>query len=909
MPSYYTPGVAGVLVESDPRSWINSRYGYFVVQARSRDEVAFGQEGFVPLDEKLKAFYGAECKLMVERRANEIARLEALGRDTTDIHVRACPGTGKECRRWGCLERKEALHAIYGHYLYPNLSLHRFRSFARGAYAIDLVFEIDVHGKVEPFQSMTVYEPYIEAAAGIGRRIYDYLIGALRVPPGFITTSISRMGARVTVDWRAFGPRRAWELVGLIRWIEAQVFSGDELATIGTRLGADVSIDTGIYGTSDVPRIDKEGNNLFKGGWLRPLGCFHTKSCNALGWFRTTPVDRDRFRPEHTDWLTRVSRARRADTSVWAEPQLFSNRYLARWPETRFPSADNSIEGVLGPAIELIRLLDDDSTIANLLADTRASIEQMRQRSTRTRISGSGRLGNIDRDVVERILEHLNIQGVDQGDHVKFDCPRSSCKSRDKKAKIFYETGVFYCHRCCQPEIGPALSLPAFAAEMGCSHLVPWARANSCPIARVPVSSVPQDGSDTWPPLVKQIAVTASSLGEGRQAQEHGIHHFLDDPDERLLILGSGTGVGKTTAATRVIHERELRARAFASRDDVKAQLCEMLPGAKVITGRRSGDNCTNPDLDESSALLEPIAQVLCSQCPNQDWCKEQGYLSQFQAPHAGHIIVHHNCGVMDDLDMFDNEPDVDLVDEDPLTSTIQHVDLGPEQLARFLVARRIVVSEAMLCAQRAACAVLADEYPEQRALYESISESFGFSEGVEIQRVPSSPTLGTLIEGLINALSPDAVIARNPQLAKDPHIWDSALAQHLFCQPLFQDQWGLGEAVSTCDDADIEQFNACRLSLLELSRVCVYSESAEAETPAWVPARVTPEPHELRPPNVLRELLGALRDLLGTFETGEARTSALQMVKSDKFGWMFRLTIKKPFLSRSRKSFRQALR
>jgi len=169
---------------------MNSRYSYFVIQARSRDDVAFEYEGSVPLNEQLHAFYSADCKRIVERRANEIVRLEALGRDTKDIQVRACPGTGKEYRRWGCLERNEALHAIYGHYLYPNLSLHRFRSFARGAYAIDLVFEIDVHGKVEPFQSMVVYEPYIEAAAGIGRRIYDYLIGVLQVPPGFITTSV-----------------------------------------------------------------------------------------------------------------------------------------------------------------------------------------------------------------------------------------------------------------------------------------------------------------------------------------------------------------------------------------------------------------------------------------------------------------------------------------------------------------------------------------------------------------------------------------------------------------------------------------------------------------------------------------------------------------------------------------------
>lgn len=207
MPSDYTPGDPGVLVESDPRGWKNDRYGCYVVQARSRDDVAFEYEGVVSLDEKLEAFRNDDCTLMIQRHRDEKLRLKALGRSTCDIQIATCPGDNKQARSWACLARKDALHAIYGHYLYPNLSLHRFRSYARGAYAVDLAFEVDVHGAVEPFQPMEVYEPYIAAAVGIGRRVYDFLTRDLGVPAGYITTSITRMGVRVTVNWRAFGLR------------------------------------------------------------------------------------------------------------------------------------------------------------------------------------------------------------------------------------------------------------------------------------------------------------------------------------------------------------------------------------------------------------------------------------------------------------------------------------------------------------------------------------------------------------------------------------------------------------------------------------------------------------------------------------------------------------------------------
>ncbi len=300
-----------------------------------------------------------------------------------------------------------------------------------------------------------------------------------------ITTSVTRMGARVTVDWRAFGPRKGWEVIALIRWIEAQIFGSDELAILGDDLKASVSIDTGVYGTNDTPRIDGDGINLFKGGWLRPLGATHTKSSNAMGWFRTTPVPHDMFRGNNAEWLTRVSRSKYPDLNKWAEPDLLKTSNFGRWPEARFPGADKLVEGVLPPAVELIRLLDDEITITSLPANARAAVERMRLRSTGTRASGSVSLGRIDRDVIAKILEHLGIAWDDQGDHARLNCPRANCKATDKKASIFFDNGVFHCFRCCRPEMGSALPLQAFAAEMGCSHLVPWSKANSKPIAWV----------------------------------------------------------------------------------------------------------------------------------------------------------------------------------------------------------------------------------------------------------------------------------------------------------------------------------------------------------------------------------------------------------------------------------------
>ena len=902
MPINYTPDDPVVLMESDPRAWRNDRYPAYVVQARARDECAFEYEGIVSLEEKLEAFQPGDCRFMLQRRQEEIERLKTFGQYPCDVQITNCPGTGKQARYWSCLARKDALHAIYGHYVYPNLSLHRFRSHARGAYAIDLVFEVDVHGVVGPFQSLHVYEPFIAAAVGIGRRIYDFLTRDLCVPAGYVTTSVTRMGARVAVDWRAFGSRRNWEVVALVRWIEAQVFAPDEFAKLGSDLNANASIDTGIYGTSDAPRIDRAGTNLYKGGWLRPLGAMHTKSCNALGWFRTTPVEHDRFRVEEAEWLTHVSRSKYCEPNKWAEPDLLKPSNFGRWPEARFPAADKLIEGVLPAAHELVRLFNDEATIASLPPKERATVERMRQRSTGTRTSSSVSIGQIDRDVVAKILEHLGITWDDQGDHGRFNCPRANCKSTDKKASLFYETGVFHCFRCCRPETGGALSLQAFAAEMGCSHLIPWSKANSKPVAWVPAADAPVDAADTWPTFAIRNEISATSLAEGRRLQEGQIHDFLSSDTERILILGSGTGIGKTTAAAKVIGERQLRCRAFAARDDVKAQLAELLPGARVINGRRQGDNCTNPALEESVSLLEPIAATLCTYCRDRSTCESGGYLSQFKKPYECHFIIHHNIGATDDMAVFDNEADVNLVDEDPMPSIIQHVDLGPDQLARMLVRIEVSIPERDRRAQRQAIEFLASEYPELRDSYLDEEDSVGLGDDADVRRVESTYAIGNLVRSLIKSIGSDSVIERAPSGAKQGYLRDLALGRYLFTEHWLYEAWGLAASVGSIDEVDLAAYKAGRNALLELSREEAHPSGVAPGTAAGAPHRAPLEWYKRRPPHVFYELLDALRGLLADYELGRARTSPLQLIKDDRGDWIYRLTIKRPFLSRSAK-------
>src|SRR5690606_3186564 len=70
----------------------------------------------------------------------------------------------------------------------------------------------------------------------VGRKVFDYLVDVLGVDPKYVTTCVTRMGARVTVDWRAFGPRRLHQILAVVRYVETKVFAVGELECLGVRL-------------------------------------------------------------------------------------------------------------------------------------------------------------------------------------------------------------------------------------------------------------------------------------------------------------------------------------------------------------------------------------------------------------------------------------------------------------------------------------------------------------------------------------------------------------------------------------------------------------------------------------------------------------------------------------------------
>jgi hypothetical protein len=127
------------------------------------------------------------------------------------------------------LDRAGALHAVHRHYEFANWSLCRFRSAAKVEYATDLSFDLDAHGKIEGPVEFAYYVPYIAASAEVGREILTYLRDVLKLDARYVTTSVGRMGTRLTIDWRAFGPRRLHEIATIIAVIEVRVFGAEGL--------------------------------------------------------------------------------------------------------------------------------------------------------------------------------------------------------------------------------------------------------------------------------------------------------------------------------------------------------------------------------------------------------------------------------------------------------------------------------------------------------------------------------------------------------------------------------------------------------------------------------------------------------------------------------------------------------
>ena len=717
---------------------------------------------------------------LVELPENEDSTKEPIEEERVEIAIdtHRCAGTTKDARSWVRLDRRDALHAIYAHYLHANLSICRFRSGASGDYAADLVFEIDAHAEIPAGCELEFFHPYIGAAVSVGRRIYNYLT-SLKVDPRYITASISRMGARVTVDWRAFGPRRLQEILLVIRWVESQVFAAGDLAEIAKQFGIPkVEIDARAYSRSDAPRPTPDETNGFIGPWLRPVGALHSKSSNATWWYRTTPVPHDRFTVENTAWLTAVSRANHPD-KIGLE--LGHNHFLT-WPEARHPRADRLIETNPCPSHSLIDLFERDDLLEQLGDDYRAEVTQAKQRACGTRIRRVGSARDVDEETIKTFVALLGVEAHEHTDKWQLDCPRTSCKAGGLKAAIYKDAGTFTCFRC-SPK---GLSLWHLASELGLTSQLPTRANSTSPVQWVPKEEAPAARPDTWTgPYIEVHEPECATIEEVWSERERLIRDFQSRDDARVLIDISATGLGKSEAARRFLGGLSSNYRVLAPRDDIKAEYQVALPMAVTVDGRRLGVNCVNDDLEEVTSRGEPVAQTLCSTCPHRGGCV---YFAQLKAAKNRPTILSHAHGPFTDLDAFDNDAAIDVVDEDALDSVILAHDLDEEELGWFKTRLEII---------------RADD-----------GEEVGLdTPAPKVKRTAASERIGVLVDRLAELLMTDSITSFDAKLAANQEIADLQLGRLLFRDAQ------LREAIKVIDDADLDAHEAARLDLLDLWR------------------------------------------------------------------------------------------
>lgn len=756
-----------------------------------------------------------------------------------------CAGTSDAAYAGVLIPHREAVHACSHHYRYANRSLLRFKSAIREDYAADLTFEIDAHGPVPELVDLSWYNPSIRSATSVGRIILDHLIGDLRVHPGWITTCVTRMGVSITVDWRAFGPKRLWQLMLIVKAIEAQLF--DEMPLVNyAEKGMSLEIDTRIYDTCDTSRPGK----LLTGRWIRPPGSLHDKSTHAVGWFRKTPVPHSEFRVDNALSLTLGSRGRCPDPDTWHFAEFHQPSVLYRWPELRWPGADHLVEGILPLAAGLVALFEDDTLIERLPDAARREVTRVRDaaRPTIARAQEPHDVTlTINEEVVTNVVKALGLKHRDKGDRYILECPRG-CKPGFFKAAIFKSSGAFSCFIC------GAASLATIARERGLIQLIPVRRQSSTGFSRRLLEDVEYaEPGSRWPGC-NIIRREFDSLRAARMDQSAAIEAFLKpDNPSRVLVLLSPPGVGKTTAVANAVLSKGLRLRAFALRDDNKSDIAALLPGARVLVGRRSHTNCWNEDLVEAVSRKEPIGEGVCAGCQEAKRCRQEGYLAQFkELPHACHIVVQHMTSPHAELKMFDNGADVDFIDEDILDAAIEIVDWSPKELQLLRTGLTI----------------------DRGGLNENGEISLG-SEclGPLVVRRGKTRNVECLIEGLLRRLTTDSIKSVDPDLVTQGIVTDLALARVLFADRL------LVEAVAEITDAEIE-------SVYDLGSLESWGTTLSDDYPSDA-AR--------RPMRRLSELLNGLYGLYRMHKSGQSELSSLQALKEMDGTWTLRLAMRRP--------------
>lgn len=836
-----TPGTGAQQQPLDPtsesRRWRNDEYPYYIVQALQPEHALSSPKALLeePCD-------GGE----------------------------QCPGTHRSAFSGVCLARRDALHALR-HYGYANQSICRFKSNVRAEYAVDLTVDIDAHDRLPSALRKTTFDPYIAAAVEAGRIWLDWLIG-FGVWPGFITTSVTRMGARVTVDWRAFGPRRVHEVVTVARHIQCLVFAEGQLEAIAAKhVVPTLEVDLSPYKCADHPRADARGENTFKGKWLRPTLALHSRSRDDM-WFRTVAVPHDRFRVEHAGWLVDVSR--NAGTH---NLEIFDHKLVAfnrRVPEAREPRWDHLVEQhPLG--VECLPLVDlfERADVLEVLPEHRDEIDAAWRRSNGCRITR--REFDVKEEDVLAIADELGTYRR-HGNKVAFEtCPRAQCRGRHSKWKteLFLDNGQFHCYKA---SCDRSIPIHDLAREDGCSHLLTLRRQSSRVSGLVPVSGPVSDG-DPWQGADYQVIDrefdTVEALCDDRGK---AYDDFMRDERATTLLDLSQTGTGKTSTTIRLLKGLAAAGRpfrVFVPRTESATPYLEELPSARFVRGRTAKIaahpdpvlNCRNKHLEMVSSNWEPIAQTLCNEgCEHFGGCT---YLRQFEELEGQSLVLNHPYA-MRELKAIKNDSVLDVVDEDPITYVGRHVELNAKDLERLKTDLRIEVDPLLNESMRAD--------PELRPYADDIS-----ADDARLVRGPSNSRIDRLITGLARCLERDHVAGVDLRYGQEPLLGDRDLARVMFARP------DVTEAVDTIADDDVDLIEAQGAELSALYRASDGVQGPDERL--WPPKRV------------FRQLVTALRDAAYAHRAGRDFTSALQLVRS-RGRWVYHLSERHEFLPGSRK-------
>jgi hypothetical protein len=835
------PRTARPLLPDDPSTWTNNRVEAYVVQAVPHTQTEHG--------------------------------LPLLREDCHVERDEPCPGTSYHAIHGVRLDRDEALHAIDSHYTQANWSLCRFVNHASPQYVADLVFEIDahLHGGGSPFfPDASFYTPAIGVAALAGRRIYDYLVGQLLVDPGFITTCVTRMGSRVTVDWRAFGPRRLHQILAVARFVETQVFKEGELHALSQRLrramviqvgrlhrelekvleecvatrefSTSVTIDGGIYGVSDRLARSKETAADFKGPLIRPPGTLHSASSASTMWFRVTPVPHDRFRARHARWLARVSRSSAGpDVAKFEIPKLF----ITPWPETRRRAGDPRVEGRgdrprIAPAAKLIELFENWDKL-DLPPNYREEVEKQQRRGALRRTTTTA-TAEITRDVIDAVVHSSGLSKVKaRREMYRFECPYCLTRGSKNLGSLFYESGVFHCFSDnCEAKDGK--SLYDFASDRGVGSLVPFRTQSSTLLRWVPKRDLPARETPVWSDIARVEREVFPDVEKLRDWMSERLDVLLsEDHDWRVLVITGPTGIGKTTRVLDALKRHGIVVRGTVPRDESREPLIDVL-GARPINGRRTGDdgNCKNADIDVLKARALPFRLVCNSACPHREGCS---YLAQFEDLSGVSLALNHQHLPFLDMDMFDNGAQHVLIDENPLLAAIETIELDHKELDLLRVGTELSSS----------------------AWTNEPVEDVSLDDPLIRRRVGATPRLEELITWLEEVLTLESM-----SVFKEDVAGDLPLARH------WTRDGRLVSILEGIDDADLEVHDAAVF------------ETAEA----YLRDRDKPRP----PKGGFRTIVRGLRELTFRVMLQSAQPAPLYSVRGER-AWSIHVTQRRDLL------------